>query len=688
MQTSCGGRDDSLVATAAPPARARLPHQPALDGLRGLAVAGVLLFHGGHLQGGFLGVDAFFVLSGFLITSLLLVEAGERGRVSLGAFWARRARRLLPALACVLGAVALYAWLLARPDELATIRGDAFATIGYFANWRAIFNSRDYWSLFRSPSPLDHTWSLAIEEQFYLAWPLLVAVLAIGARGRGAARRVLVSSVALAFGSLAWTLVIFDPTNPSRAYFGTDTRVASILVGAALAAWLRLRGSTRSLAARGTLEVSAIGALALLATAWTRLSGSSATLYRGGLFVCALSVACVIAAAVHPRRGPVNQLFSFRPLRALGLISYGVYLWHWPIYVVLDPTRVHLDGWPLLTLRIAATLCVAIISYRFVEQPIRHGPRLQARSPMRPRALRVGVAFATAFAVVVAVVASTAAAPAVHVVVADRIRPPEPIAATPAHRSGPGVYKIGLVQDNVPRRVLVVGNSMALYAADEGFKQIHTSPPLDVLNLGSTGCRLLPEETRTRFPRGDLFDGQARVCRDNWAMAVSLFRPDVVVMIVSEPTDAEHEIDGHWTAPCEPAYDTVFERELHDQIRLLASGGAHVILTTTAYVGLPYKTPQWYAHNDCQNRLIRRVAAAEPKAVLADLFAWMCPRLDTDCNAHVGDIVLRPDGVHFRDTSARLLATWLIAQGRHHGLFKHLRVEGPEARAIATPPSP
>jgi hypothetical protein len=300
----------------------------------------------------------------------------------------------------------------------------------------------------------------------------------------------------------------------------------------------------------------------------------------------------------------------------------------------------------------------------------------------------VGIAFATVLGVVVAVIASTAAAPAVHVVVADQIRPPEPIAATPAHRSGPGVYKIGLVQDNVARRVLVVGNSMALYAADEGFKQIHTSPPLDVLNLGSIGCRLLPEETRTRYPRGGLFDGQARVCRDNWATAVSLFRPDVVVMLVSEPTDAEHEIDGHWTAPCEPAYDTVFERELHDQMRLLASGGAHVIVTTTAYVGLPYKTPQWYAHNDCQNRLIRRVAAAEPKVVLADLFAWMCPRLDTDCNAHVGDIVLRPDGVHFRDTSARLIAAWLIMQGRHHGLFKRLRIEGPEARAVATPPSP
>ena len=168
MQASGGIQDVSARPAGASDARPRLTHQPALDGLRGLAVAGVLLFHGGHLSGGFLGVDAFFVLSGFLITSLLLAEARDRGGIALGAFWMRRARRLLPALTCVLLAVAVYAVLLAKPDELATIRGDALATIGYFANWRAIFTSRDYWSLFRQPSPLDHTWSLAIEEQFYL----------------------------------------------------------------------------------------------------------------------------------------------------------------------------------------------------------------------------------------------------------------------------------------------------------------------------------------------------------------------------------------------------------------------------------------------------------------------------------------------------------------------------------------
>jgi peptidoglycan/LPS O-acetylase OafA/YrhL len=671
MQASGGIQEVSARSAGTSDDRPRLTHQPALDGLRGLAVAGVLLFHGGHLSGGFLGVDAFFVLSGFLITSLLLAEARDRGGIALGAFWMRRARRLLPALTCVLLAVAAYAVLLAKPDELATIRGDALATIGYFANWRAIFTSRDYWSLFRQPSPLDHTWSLAIEEQFYLVWPLLVAALVYGRGSRVAARRLLVASIGLAIASLTWTLMIFDPANVSRVYYGTDTRVASILVGAALASWLALRGPVRTPRARVALEAGALGALALLAIAWTRVSGSSTDLYRGGLFACAVATVVVIAAAVHPRRGPVCHLLAFRPFCALGLVSYGVYLWHWPIYVVLDQSRVHLAGWPLLGVQVGTTLVVAAVSYRVVERPIRRS------AGAWPPARRLTLSLATGAAVVAAIMVATAAAPAPRVVVSDQIRSPITTPPAPGHKHGP----------RVPR-VLVVGNSIALYSADEGFKRVHTNPPLDVLNLGSIGCRLLPEETRSRYPSGDVHTGQSRVCRDNWTYAVSVFRPDIVVMLVSDPTDAVHEIDSHWTAPCEPLYDEVFTHELHEQIRLLASKGAYVIVTTTAYAGFPYKSPTWYHHNDCQNGILRQVAATEPQVVMADLFTWMCPKLDTNCDTHVGDVVLRPDGVHFRDASARVLAAWLIAQAQHHGILSRLRIEGPDAQAVSVQPTP
>jgi peptidoglycan/LPS O-acetylase OafA/YrhL len=649
----------------------RLTHQPALDGLRGLAVAGVLLFHGGHLSGGFLGVDAFFVLSGFLITSLLLVETRDRGGIALRAFWARRARRLLPALAGVLAAVALYALVLAKPDELATIRGDALATIGYFANWRAIFTSRDYWALFRSPSPLEHTWSLAIEEQFYLVWPLLVAILVRGRPGRDAARRVLVTSIALALASLAWMLVIFDPAKPSRVYFGTDTRIASILVGAALAAWLSLRGPARTRLACAGLQAGGLTCLGFVVLGWARLSGSSDILYRGGLFVTAAATAVVIAAAVHPQSGGVGRLLSFRPLCTLGLVSYGAYLWHWPIYIVLDESRVHLGGWPLLAVRIGATLAVAAASYRVVERPIRRG------AGSWPLARRLTISFTTAVAVVTAIFVSTAGAPTLRIAVADQIR-----RALPAAPAPPGKKRPLRVQ-----RVLVVGNSIAFYAGDEGFKQLHTAPGLDVLNLGTIGCRLLPEESRSRYSSGQIFESRA-ACRNNWDYAVSVFHPDIAVLLVSDPTDADHEINGRWTAPCQSEYDDVLERELHAQVEVLASKGARVILTTTAYTDLPFKSAAWFQRNDCQNAIVRQVAASEPHAVLADISRWICPTMDANCDSHLDGTVLRPDGVHYRDASARLLAAWLLAQARRHGVLAGVRVEGPDARRIAIAPAP
>ena len=216
--------------------RSTFRHLPALDGLRGLALLGVLLFHaGGALTGGYLGVDLFFVLSGFLITSLLLAEHHATGRIALGAFWTRRARRLLPALRALMPAVALYGRYLARPEELHALRADALATLAYVANWRAIVSHHSYWDLFTSPSPLEHMWSLSIEEQFYLVWPLLVGGLLatpLAAR-RGPARALLTTVVFLALASVATTTLIYSSEATSRVYLGTDTRAAGILAGAA-----------------------------------------------------------------------------------------------------------------------------------------------------------------------------------------------------------------------------------------------------------------------------------------------------------------------------------------------------------------------------------------------------------------------------------------------------------------------
>ncbi|MGI8797277.1 MAG: acyltransferase family protein [Acidimicrobiia bacterium] len=274
---------------------------PALDGLRGLAIAGVLLFHADHLTGGYLGVDLFFVLSGFLITSLLLAEWAADGGISLAGFWARRARRLLPALAGVLAGVALYAAVWAEARELGRIRSDALATLGYVANWRAVFTGNGYWDVFVAPSPLEHTWSLAIEEQFYLLWPL--AVLAVLWARRGSARSVLAVSLLLAVASSAWMMAMYTPGgDPERVYLGTDTRGAAILFGAALAAAYACWGPPSRKLVRSALEVAGVAGAGVLVWAWFGLDGRGDTLYRGGFLACALAAVVDRGRGLAPSR--------------------------------------------------------------------------------------------------------------------------------------------------------------------------------------------------------------------------------------------------------------------------------------------------------------------------------------------------------------------------------------------------
>ena len=239
-------------------------------------------------------------------------------------------------------------------------------------------------------------------------------------------------------------------------------------------------------------------------------------------------------------------MLSFGPLCALGLISYGVYLWHWPIYVWLDAQRTHLDGWALVALRIAITIAVATLSYFLLEQPIRHGA-------IPARVLRPAVP-ALVGLLVVGLVFATASSSHEERVVADPIR-------------------VAIPQPAV-ERVLVVGNSVALFLADEGFKTLSTNPRIDVLNRGKIGCTIVPIE-RVRDAQGETLHVPMTWCRKDWDEAEVAFRPDLVVLTFAEPTDSQAEIDGSWTAPCEPLYDSRLEAELHDAIHLFASGGTH-----------------------------------------------------------------------------------------------------------------
>jgi peptidoglycan/LPS O-acetylase OafA/YrhL/lysophospholipase L1-like esterase len=357
-------------------APARLGYIPALDGLRALAVVAVLLYHAdqGWIPGGFLGVDVFFVISGYLITCLLLSDWQQTGGVGLKRFWYRRARRLLPALFTMLFVVSLYA-ILFLPDVLDQLRGEVIAALLYVENWFLIFRHLSYFQSAGRPPLLQHVWSLAVEEQFYLFWPLiLVFVLTVWGKSRRALLIGVLCGVAVSTIEMA---ILYQPyTDPSRVYYGTDTRAAALLLGAALAfVWApwRLVGRT----GRGAgIVLDAVAVLSGIVLFWMFLNVGEFDpgLYRGGFLLVALVSALLIAATVHPASRLVPWLLGFAVFRWIGVRSYGIYLWHWPIYMVTRPhSDVPLTGIPLLVLRLTLTFVAAALSYKFIEEPVRHG---------------------------------------------------------------------------------------------------------------------------------------------------------------------------------------------------------------------------------------------------------------------------------------------------------------------------
>jgi len=348
----------------------RLSYQPALDGIRALAVSAILVYHAGFswARGGFLGVDAFFVLSGYLITSLLLGEWRTTGHISLTAFWARRARRLLPALFLTMLGVAGYAVVFAAPQELDKLRTESFTTLAGVANWRPVFGEQGL----QYVTPLSHTWSLAIEQQWYAVWPLII--FAFLRLRRGSPRVLLVTTLVLAAASailMAW--LHKAGSEPSRAYYSTDTRGQSLLIGSALAILLAQHGPIRSTVRGLALQLVALACAGAVVWAWFAISLNDNFLYRGGFLLLALAVAVVIAAIVQPKAQLLGRLLALPPVRGLGLISYGVYLWHWPVYLVLTSGRTGLDTYPLFAARVCLTLALSGMSYNLIEAPFRHG---------------------------------------------------------------------------------------------------------------------------------------------------------------------------------------------------------------------------------------------------------------------------------------------------------------------------
>jgi len=584
---------------------------PALDGLRGAALLAVLAFHAnGMLRGGYLGVDLFFVLSGFLITRLLLAEHRTTGRIALGAFWVRRARRLFPALLALMPALGLYAHAFARPAELASIRGDALATLAYVANWRAIFSERSYWELFLSPSPLEHTWSLAIEEQFYVVWPIVVG-LVLARFGR---RALLATALGLAALSMLAMFALFDPERTMRVYYGTDTRAAAMLAGAALAcvlpaAPLVARASARAVDVLGLLSMAGLG------FAWSAFDGRDAWLYRGGFWLAELLSLVLLASAFLVRHGVVARLLSFTPLRALGTVSYGAYLWHWPVNLVLTAERCHLYGILLHGVRLAVTLGIATLSYRFLEDPIR----------------RRGVPGGRARVVVPA--AFAAAALAVLVGAWPR---PEPHVPTSSLAPALG----GLTRARGPSRlrVRVLGDSTA-NALGWIVRNVAT-PDVDVKLEGKDGLNLIYAD-HIRWAGGD----------DS---------VDVTLVGVGGAFLYGIHVAGKWTLACHPRWHSLFEQGLAEHMAELKGSSSQLWMATAPYPLGPYENEERRRQLDCINRSIRKVAAQQDHVRLLDLADMVCP--GGACTREVNGLPLRPDGVHFDVAAAADLGRRVLAR--------------------------
>ncbi len=557
--------------------RGRRPrYVQSLDGLRGVAVAAVLLFHQdpSWLPGGYLGVSAFFTLSGFLITRLLLVEHERSGTIGVGSFWGRRVRRLWPAsLLCAFGIVVLATvGGQATASQLQSLRGDALASLTSVANWRFMLSGGGYGALVSSPSPFQHFWSLAIEEQFYLVLPPLLLVL-LGRRLRGRhAREQRTRAVAVLAGltvlGVAAGWVLRDGSN-GAAYYGTLARAPELLGGCLLAFALHRRGPVRGQRNRIALAGASGVAVLALGWMWTHVTAGDPALFHGLLVLHAALVSVVILAAVQPR-APVQRAFSVEPLLALGAISYGVYLFHWPIFLWLDAGVVHADGMALFLVRVVATLVVSLASYRLLEQPVR---RLRFGGPI---VLRRALPAAAVFVLLVAVLVTgnPPQGSSAAVSLRDQVRG-APVSVTP----GSTVPASPLGR---PTRVVFAGDSLGYQIAFAFAPWTAFFPDrLDVVGLtAAPGCGMVSDgELPTRDRQVRLDNQECRVVAQRNAERVDAADPDVFVVTTGPWDVGDRQLPGEDTFRSigDPALDRFLQQQFQDDIDAMTAKGAQVV---------------------------------------------------------------------------------------------------------------
>ncbi len=620
--------------------RPSLGHVGALDGVRAVAVVAVVLYHGGvtALHGGFLGVDVFFVLSGFLITSLLLTEMEGTNRLGLARFYERRARRLLPGLVVLVVLVVFYVDVVEPHGSFPALPAQVLGTMLYVGNWTLIAHHTSYFSQGLPPSPLEHTWSLAIEEQFYLLWPItLLALRRFTTRRRTLATWCGLGAVAF---SVVTALQYEAHTKVDTLYFSTQTHATTMLIGAAAACLLLRRGETTSgnhfltatARSRGPAVVLSLVAWAGVVVAFFELRGTSGFLYRGGYLVFGVLVAAAIGSSLAVLEGPAARVLSWQPVAFVGRISYGIYLYHFPLFIWIDAERVHVTGVALLAVRLAATLLAAAVSYVAIEQPIRQRRLLRGRA---------GLALAVSGFTAVAVLGYAVTSAAIDVPFADSRAKPDAQEARPA---------------GTTTTVLVVGDSMAGSLGGGLNNPITRSVHVFFTTNGVPRCSLVGGTTRLKdftihsparcSSRGD------RGWPTRWRHSLLRWDPQLTMLLYRGDL-FDHLLSGRWQRMGDPQFDCTLRHQLVRAAATLSSTGAPVVFLTTPFYdtgeqsnGEPWPEDEpWRATS--YNDLLAEVAAEFPGVVhVVDLGAMVSPQ--GHFTRTIGSTVVRwVDGIHF-----------------------------------------
>jgi peptidoglycan/LPS O-acetylase OafA/YrhL len=655
-------------APADKPSAPHLPYFPALDGIRGLAVAGVLLFHAGFgwMVGGYLGVSTFFTLSGFLITSLLLAERAANGGVSLKAFWVRRFRRLMPAAMACLVLALLFGVFIADAIQRRNLAGDVIASLAYVANWRFIFSGQSYADLFAAgESPVLHFWSLAIEEQFYFVYPLLIFLLVgVGRLSRnshndrrrfwfheaGKHYRQIVGTTLIGLIAASLAITLFAGFSQNRIYLGTGTRASELLVGALLAVFLFNAKVTGRLARRGPVQRIAVvlGLAALVGSIvlWSKVPQDSSWLYHGGFTLYAVISATLITAAILPA-GPVAWLLAANPLRHLGRISYGVYLYHWPIFLALRE-KSHLHDWGLLLVGGTITIAIAELSFHFLETPIRRGQRV-----FRVRPIRIAPVAAVGIAVVAIVLTTTAPKPQFDFGnTQDQLTA---LAAEAASLPPTTVDPNAFVPPAQPR-LAAFGDSTALQTSWGIANYMRDSKQGVYVNgFAGLGCSVIRTDQR-RTP-GIGVENSDKTCNDwenIWKQKIDENQPNIALVQVGpwEIVDRKLPGDDQWRGPGDPKFDDYLFSEMTKAVDVLSSDGAIVVWLTSPPPGSESNQRPTNSYDPVQRMarfddLVKKLPDARPgKVTIVDLAEWESQQTPEE------DARLRPDGVHFHTPQA------------------------------------